>query len=142
MIPARGALPNPRSDAIAVIAEPSAVIALADVDRLLQQPEMVQLRRRVRGDDLRLHRALVALALAVLQHRAMSPSGQIQAPHAVTDRPSTWLTTREAAERLGVSPRTVRRLIGAGLLHADRPGYGHLLDAEEVEALRTRRDAA
>lgn len=141
MIPARGALPNPRTDAVVVIGDHAAIHA-DTVARLLQQPEVVQLRRRVRGDDVGLYRALVELSIFALRHPSVSSCGQNPAPSTATDTPSGWLTTSEAAGRLGVSPRTVRRLIAEGLLRADRPGYGHLIAAGEVEAFSRRRDAA
>ncbi|MFE2428707.1 citrate/2-methylcitrate synthase [Streptomyces sp. NPDC059373] len=53
---------------------------------------------------------------------------------------STRLTTREAAERLGVKPETVYAYVSRGLLTSRRAtgGRGSTFDAKEVEALARR----
>lgn len=142
MIPARGALPNPRPDAGVVIREPSYAVPAWAAEALSRQPEMQQLRRRLRAADIDLYRVLVALAEFGLNHGPVSTCGQPPAPSTATATPSGWLSTTQAADRLGVSPRTVRRLVAEGLLCATRPGYGHLIDAEEVDRLRDQRAVA
>lgn len=142
MIPARGELPNPRTDAVVVIGDHAAIHA-DTVARLLQQPEVVQLRRRVRGDDVDLHGALVALSLFALQVNSTSACGRTQAPHPEIDTSSGWLTAAEFAERFDVTPETVRAWCRSGRLsRAERPGYAWLIHPGEVEAHRRRRDAA
>jgi len=47
-------------------------------------------------------------------------------------------TTRDAAERLGVSPRMVRKLIKQGLMISVRVGNQHILDEHEIN--RVARD--
>lgn len=51
------------------------------------------------------------------------------------------LSTREAAERLGVTPQHLRRLIESGQLPANRVGHHYFVDAASLEALRAAREA-
>ena len=56
------------------------------------------------------------------------------------DRPGRWLSMAQAADRLGVAPRTVRRMVARGLLTGYRVGDTRLLrvDRHEVDqCLRT-----
>jgi len=48
------------------------------------------------------------------------------------------LTTAQAAERLGVSPRRVRAMIASGQLLADKPGRDWLVGELALEAVRKR----
>ncbi len=50
------------------------------------------------------------------------------------------LTTAQAADRLGIKPRSVVQLIRRGLLTASKHGRDYLLDGAEVERyIRERR---
>ncbi|MGI8686992.1 MAG: helix-turn-helix domain-containing protein [Thermomicrobiales bacterium] len=51
------------------------------------------------------------------------------------------LSTKEAAERLGVTPQHLRRLIESGQLSATRVGRQYVIDAASLEALRAAREA-
>lgn len=51
------------------------------------------------------------------------------------------LSTKEAAERLGVTPQHLRRLIESGQLSATRVGRQYVVDATSLEALRAAREA-
>lgn len=51
------------------------------------------------------------------------------------------LSTKEAAERLGVTPQHLRRLIESGQLPAGRVGRQYVVDAASLEALRAAREA-
>lgn len=61
---------------------------------------------------------------------------------------STWILGPDAAQRLGISARTVRKMVAAGELHPERipiagqsgPG-NYFYNPEEVEGLRLRRQA-
>lgn len=102
-----------------------------------------EFRRTIRGRDPALDDALRGLCLAstsYLERRTGTATGPTGA--APTDpAPSSAgrLTSTQAADQLGVTPRQVRRLVTEGQLRADRPGYGYLLDADDVAALRARR---
>jgi excisionase family DNA binding protein len=52
-----------------------------------------------------------------------------------------FLSTREAAERLGVTPQHLRRLIESGQLAAERVGHRYIVDGDSLEALRAAREA-
>ena len=45
------------------------------------------------------------------------------------------LTTREAAERLGVTDRRIRAMIADGVLRAKRVGRDHLISERDLAAL-------
>lgn len=141
MIPARAALPSARTEPTVVVPGPAVVVPAWAAERLSRQPEIQHLRRRLRADDFDLYRVLVALAEVGLIHGPASTSGQISTPSTATAARSGWLTTTQAADRIGCSARTVRRLVAEGLLPATRPGYGHLINAEEVDRLREQRAA-
>jgi excisionase family DNA binding protein len=51
------------------------------------------------------------------------------------------LSTKEAADRLGVTPQHLRRLIESGQLSAGRVGRQYVVDAASLEALRAAREA-
>jgi excisionase family DNA binding protein len=53
-----------------------------------------------------------------------------------------WITTREAADRLGCSPRYVTMLIDTRRLGARRVGRAWSIDAGDVERLVREREAA
>lgn len=52
-----------------------------------------------------------------------------------------YLPVRAAAERLGLHPRSVRRLIERGRLRSQRLGRMHFLSATQVDAYRRGRRA-
>lgn len=49
-----------------------------------------------------------------------------------------WLTTKEAAQLLGVTPGRILQLIKAGHLHPLKRGRDHFVLRAEVEAARSR----
>jgi excisionase family DNA binding protein len=49
------------------------------------------------------------------------------------------LTTAEAAQRLGVLPRSVTLLCRRGILKGEKRGRDWMIEAEEVERYRTER---
>ena len=53
---------------------------------------------------------------------------------ASTDEPIQWLSTAEAANRLGITPRTLYRFIDEGQLPAYRFGRVIRLKQDEVDA--------
>lgn len=55
--------------------------------------------------------------------------------------PPEWITTREAADRIAVSIRTLHRYVAAGLITPHRLPSGVLrFDTSEVDALLSRRE--
>lgn len=51
------------------------------------------------------------------------------------------LTTREAADRLGLKPRSVVQFIKRGLIAAEKRGRDYLIEASEVERYAQERRA-
>lgn len=45
------------------------------------------------------------------------------------------ITTRQAAERLGISPRRIRQLIKSGQLSATKAGRDWLIDSDSLDSL-------
>lgn len=52
------------------------------------------------------------------------------------------MTTREAADYLGIKPSRVRQLVIAGVLHSERIGQSHLIPFEEVQRYKAERTNA
>ena len=52
-----------------------------------------------------------------------------------------FLSTRDAAARLGVTPQHLRRLIESGQLAAERVGHRYVVDGDSVETLHAAREA-
>ncbi len=52
-----------------------------------------------------------------------------------------FLSTREAAARLGVTPQHLRRLIESGQLVAQRVGHRYVVDGDSLETLHAARQA-
>lgn len=57
----------------------------------------------------------------------------------IEERTDGWLSTREAAERLGLTPGRVRELIVSGALPASRIGNRYVLRREDVEERQDHR---
>lgn len=55
-------------------------------------------------------------------------------PFAPVDEPIRWLSTKEAAERLGITPRTLYRLVDEGKLDAYQFGRVFRLKQQDVDA--------
>jgi len=51
----------------------------------------------------------------------------------------TILTTAEAAERLGVTPRRLRALIKAGKLPAEKFGAAYMINEKDLKLVRDRK---
>lgn len=110
--------PDPRPYVVG--AEGPGVFVPADVASwLFRNVRGLQAARTAqRGRDDRVSSVLLALRLSAMTHDARreesSPAGQIPAPRRDA-APESFLTTRQAADLLGISPRAVRHRIKAGL---------------------------
>jgi len=64
----------------------------------------------------------------------------VRAELAASPAPSAkpMLTTSDAAQRLGCSPKTVRKLIAEGRLPSHRFGGQHRISSEAIEGLLTK----
>ncbi len=53
-----------------------------------------------------------------------------------------YMTTKEAADYLGVKPSRVRQLVIAGVLRSEKIGQSHLISFIDVQAYRAKRNKA
>jgi len=106
---------------------------------LLSRAGLDAYRRRHRGENPRVDRSLLELTTVALRYRTMTDRGRNRAPGAVTGSGSRQLTTSMAADRTGVSARTIRRAITDGRLPAERLGHSWVLDAGDVDQWHQRR---
>lgn len=97
-------------------------------------------RRAHRGDNPRVDAVLVEMTTAAIRWRElMTNSGQDRAPSTDTAGSSSpLLTTTQAAQRAGVSDRTIRRAITAGHLPATRVGRAYLVSRADIDAYTRR----
>ena len=65
-------------------------------------------------------------------------SARVAAPRTALGAPG-YLSVRAAADRLGLRPRSVRRLIERGRLRSQRLGRMHFLPTAQIEAYRRAR---
>lgn len=104
--------------------------------------QMARLRAEIRGRDSELDSVLVAMAVAAAAWRT-SATGSADTPGPPIGSHSGWLTTSEAAQRLGVTDRAIRIAIATERLPAEKVGDRWQIAAEDVEhymaARQTRR---
>jgi len=88
------------------------------------------LRTAVRGHDPEVDAVLVALGVAAAAWRQSVVGTDQRTP---AEPAPLWLTTREAADRLDVTDRAVRRALAEQRLNGRRTNGGWLVDRESVE---------
>jgi excisionase family DNA binding protein len=109
------------------------VVVPAKHAALLETAVLRDYRKRHRGDNRDLDEVLLAIAWAALHYRnSQAEHGQSQAPTTVTEV-ACAVTTIQAAERIGCSERTVRRLIHTRRLSARRVGHIWLIDSSDLD---------
>ena len=121
---------NPKQPAVLV---PGRIAAL--IDR-----EIYALRVRKRGTDPEASKVLEELRVAALAWRG-SATGTEDDNSAEPVSSSRWLTTKAAAELLGITPRAVRKAIALGRLPAEREGRSYRIRREDLEHYRAARAA-
>src|SRR4051794_16717822 len=100
-----------------------------------------ELRMRIRGEDPEVDAVLVALSVAgTAWLTSACGTGDASAPEVPPQ--STWLTTTEAADRLGLTDRAIRLACSTGRLPAERAGGRWRISREDVEHYRAARQAA
>lgn len=118
-----------------VVVVPGRVAAL--LDNLL---DLTRLRVEVRGQDAELDAVLVALRVAAANWRTTATgSPHPPAPEAATR--STWLSTAQAADILGVTDRAVRLAITEHRLNAQQIDGRWRISREDLEHFRAARAA-
>ncbi len=95
-------------------------------------------RRAHRGENPRVDQVLIEMTTAAIRWREQSAHGRDRASTADAAPP---LTTRQAADRLGLTARSVRRVIANGRLPAQRIGHTWQLDRDDVDRYRAERGA-
>jgi excisionase family DNA binding protein len=106
---------------------------------LLTRGGLGRYRRFHRGENPRVDRVLVELTECAIHWQGLSDRGQKHAPTADIVPSFGRMTTRMAADRLGLSARTVRRAISAGHLPAERIGNTYLIARDDVDQYRATR---
>lgn len=119
----------------------SIVIVPARVWVLLEQVGLQEIQVTVRGRDPELDQVLTAGHAAANEWRKGADVGTSDAVGAV---PVSVLEvgTSEAARRLGIQPRAVRKAIAKGRLAARVSGGVHLVEVESLEQYRETRRAS
>jgi excisionase family DNA binding protein len=107
---------------------------------LERHTDLRRLRAGVRGQDPEIDAVLVALATAAAAWRATA-TGTPDAARPEAESPCQQMSTGQAADLLGVTPRAVRQAVHEGRLTAERVGSRWLLDREDVEHYRAKRAA-
>lgn len=111
---------------------------------LLRRAGLEAYHRDHRGADPEVDAVLTALKVADRAWRAAQGADQGTGADSTRSEQTgcPWLSTREAAARLGITDRAVRKAIAGGRLKADWVGGVHALDPEDVALYRPRRVAA
>jgi len=95
-----------------------------------------EFRLRARGQDPELDAALIALHLVALQWRTSA----VGTAEDVRPEPAAaWLSTTEAAARVGVTSRAIRRAIAEKRLAATRVGRSWRISRTDLEHYRANR---
>lgn len=105
---------------------------------IYRQVDLGHLRAELRGTDAEAAAVLMALHMAALAWRG-SATGTEQ-PSAA-EPAASWLSTKEAAEMLNVTPRAIRKAIDAQRLPAERIGRSWRVSREDVEHYRAAKAA-
>lgn len=107
---------------------------------LLRHAALDRIRAEVRGADPEVDAVLVALRVAGLYWRA-SATGSVVAPEPEAGALSQWLSTTQAADRLGITDRAVRLAISERRLPAEQVAGRWRITREDVEHYRAARAA-
>lgn len=111
------------------------VVISAHVCRvLLRDARLVEYRRRCRGRDPEVDQALIAVSLA-----ALSDHGREHAPNSDI-RPDSAMTVDQAATRLGLTSRTVRRMILSGRINGRKIAGRWWIDPTNLDHLNNHHD--
>lgn len=87
---------------------------------LERNANLTDLRSKAQHSDPEIYNCLAALRIAAMRHREAEPTKKID--------PEYWLSTRQMADRLGMSMRGVTKRIQAGQLVAQRHGGQWFID--------------
>jgi excisionase family DNA binding protein len=127
-----------------VHADGQLVLVPAKVAHWLGQHGLDALRVRARGEDPEVDAVLSALRLAALTHTASaggSTSGSLLVNEAEVPPSSEWMSTGQAADALGVTPRAVRLACKRGRLPAEQVDGRWRITRTSVSTYRAARAA-
>jgi hypothetical protein len=121
---------------------PCVVVPARVAALLVTRAGLAGFHARHRGLDAEVDACIVALKVAAAAWRARHVgSDRGTDPAGAGGRPSpSWLTSRAAGARLGITPRAVVKAIGAGRLPAQWACGCWWIDPADVEHYRTQRD--
>jgi excisionase family DNA binding protein len=97
-------------------------------------------RRQLRTRDPELHQVLAEMCLAAIRH-AERVSDKGRTSRSMPDSGTRLVTTQQAAERVGCTPRSITRAIGNGTLKSTKVGRMHLIDPNELQRWADQRGA-
>lgn len=134
-------LPTDRRFPVVSTPPPELLVTVIPADvgyQLLVRAGLAQWRLRHRGENWRVDQVLIELSNAALRWHELAANGQNRAPTGDNGARSARVTTTQAADMTGLSPRTIRRAIADGRLPAERVGRTWLIDRRDVGRYRTR----
>jgi excisionase family DNA binding protein len=109
---------------------PAVVISARTAAWLEKYAGLTSLRVRVRGTDPEISRHLEEIRLAAMSWRSAAiGTGVVTKP----EPESLWLSTTEAAEHVGLTPRGIRTAIAANRLDAAKVGHCWRIALEDLE---------
>jgi excisionase family DNA binding protein len=112
--------------------------------RMAGRDKLAMLRLNCRDTDAEAHGALLALVLAAQMYeeiRGSADGTKLATAKAFPGELTRWVSSLEAAERLGITSRAVRRAAAEGRLRGRQVGNGWVFDPVDVEVFRMEREA-
>lgn len=106
---------------------------------IASRTELRGARISARGDDPEVYAVLAALHRAALTWRTSATGSPTPPPPEVTT-PSKWMSTSQAAQRLGVTDRAIRNAISSGRLPAQSVDGRWRITREDIEHYRAARN--
>jgi len=98
---------------------------------LLRYAGLDQYRREHRGEDPEVDNTLVQLTVIAYEWRS-SATGTRDAPKAELDPQFTWMSTTQAAQQIGLTPRGIVKAITENRLKAERVGRTWRINPEQL----------
>lgn len=132
--------PRPIETYVHGLAGPLGLIEGPEAVALLNYCDMGAYLREHRGTNPHLDRAIAKLRLVSLAYRGTGHGTFPAEPQEPAKRSDGRLTTRQAADLLGVTPRAVTKAINEGRLPAKRFAGRWLIDPDRVDTARTETD--
>lgn len=136
--------PRPPESYVHGLDGPVVVVPARVATWLLRRAGLEAYHRDHRGLDPQVDAIIVALKVADRTWRASVGTDLGTDTDGTGPGPAgcPWLSTTEAARRLGITDRAVRKAIAAGRLRAQWVGGVHALDPADIEHYRATRAAA